>query len=296
MGIRNLKIIMTAFIMVLVIQPGGAQRVFEFTIIDPLKLSRFHEDRILYQHIEIEPREFSHSPINNSIASLLVIKDNNLFFFQDGYMDPREMRNNYIGAKFGQTVMPDLWENKINGKPDLLQIMHRRVVTRRLQAGEDEGYALSQEFVDQYTSIRNSFITRHVEIFRSLLRERHKSDIIVERTPLTLKYGDQRPARYITSVAAKTIDGRVYYAEDSNGDGVTDTFSVTSSDGFNWGFKSGPNIIFIYRNTQDDIKEMIGRLAHEGYYGIDDDAAQILEELVSEEDITDLMDHIYRLK
>ena len=39
--------------------------------------------------------------------------------------------------------------------------------------------------------------------------------------------------------------GTVYYAEDADGDGITETFTVESRDGFQWGFKSGPNVVCI---------------------------------------------------
>ncbi|MBN2401554.1 MAG: hypothetical protein JXN64_04070, partial [Spirochaetes bacterium] len=76
-------------------------------------------------------------------------------------------------------------------------------------------------------------------------------------------------------------------AEDSDGDEITETFYVVYDDGFNWGFKSGPNILFIYNNRDEEIKQLMGKLCYEAYYGTPEEESLILKNFPKETDIID---------
>jgi hypothetical protein len=88
---------------------------------------------------------------------------------------------------------------------------------------------------------------------------------------------------------AKTIDDTKYYCEDADGDGVTETFTVTRPDGFDWGYQSGPNIIFIYKNSEKDIETLIGKLAYESLYGSVEEERDIIKSFPKQDEVVDFI-------
>ena len=146
-------------------------------------------------------------------------------------------------------------------------ITDRRTEVQKKFIAPDKNDNLDARYSDFYIKMRDSFIQKHVNIFRGLIINRKDSDFKMERIPIPKHIRDEGPTKYFTYVTAKTKNGQVYYAEDSDGDGITETFSVELPDGFNWGSKSGPNILFILKNKQENIKAMIGTLTKEAYEG-----------------------------
>jgi hypothetical protein len=200
-----------------------------------------------------------------------VIKDFKMYLFKDGYDDPMTASKKLIQADPGFTRLElDAWPVKINGQPDYAQITDRRLDTLK-RHGEEY---VSKNFQNFYKNVRNEFLIKHASIFRHIMINRTDSGLYVERKPIppalnvgSLGDSSAAPVKYMTIVAGKSVDDKKYYAEDMDGDGFAETFYVSVIDGFNWGFKSGPNIIFIYRNTDPEIKEIIGTLTHEAYFG-----------------------------
>jgi hypothetical protein len=235
-------------------------------------ISRYHEDRIAYQQVEyvIDPEE--HQNQDTSLASLLIIKDKRMYLFKDGYDDPKIVEQNRIIKEMENSLLYNvLWEREIDGKPDYLVITDRRTEILKKIVVSDKNENLSDKYAEFYTKMRDSFIQKHVNIFRGLMVNRKDSELKVIRKPIPKKLRDNGLTKYMISATAKTKDGLLYYAEDADGDGVTETFTVELPDGFNWGYQSGPNIIFIYKNKQENIKAMIGKLTKEAYEGTDED-------------------------
>jgi hypothetical protein len=146
---------------------------------------------------------------------------------------------------------------------------------------------VEKNFGDFYRSVRNSLINKHVQIFKSLMRDRVESSLNLQRKPISPPAFQEvkEPSKYSTVVSAKTLNDTLYYAEDSDGDNITETFYVTFEDGFTWGFKSGPNIIFIYNNKEEDIKQLIGKLCYEAYYGTSEEEKAILKTFPKDSEI-----------
>ena len=251
--------------------------------IEIARLTRYTEDRIAFQHIQL-PGVISGDE-DNSVSSLLIIRNSQVYLLRDGYDDVEKVRfENYWQDVKGE-VPKDLWVNKINSKPDYVKIADRR---------SEILYNVSEDFVDKnfgdnYRNIRNAFLHTHVKIFKRLMRERTESEFYLQikmiSPPAFQEQGDY--TRFATVVKAKTMNGTLYFAEDMDGDDVTETFCVSLKDGFNWGFKSGPNIIFIFNNTEEDIKQLIGSLCHEAYFGTTEEEKNILETFPKVEDILD---------
>jgi len=232
------------------------------------EVSRYNEDRIAYQQIEYVIDPEVHQKQDTSSASLLIIKDKQMYLFKDGYDDPRIVEENRIIKEMeNRLVVNDMWARAIDGKPDYLLITDRRVEVQKKFVVAEKNDNLSQRYCDFYTKMRDSFIQKHVNIFRGLIINRKDADFRMERLPIPKTIRDEGPTKYYTYVVAKTKDGQVYYAEDSDGDGVTETFSVELPDGFHWGSQSGPNILFILKNRQENVKAMIGTLTREAYEG-----------------------------
>ncbi len=256
-------------ISILVILPAaGISKDLSYKEITIEGISRYNEDRIAYQQVEyvIDPEE--HQSQDTSLASLLIIEDKKMYLFKDGYDDPKIVEQNRIIKEMeNRLVQNELWERAITGKPNYLVITDRRteVLRKVVVAGSND--TIPQRYCDFYTKMRNAFIQKHVAIFKGLMINRKDSDVEAIRKPIPKHLNDNGPTKYFTCVTAKTKDGVVYYAEDADGDGVTETFTVELPDGFHWGFKSGPNIIFILKNKQEDIKGMIGTLTKDAYEG-----------------------------
>jgi hypothetical protein len=233
-----------------------------YKIIELTALSRIYEDRIAFQHIQL-PGFNKHE--DNSIASLLVIKNNEIFLFRDGYDDPKKVLFEAYLQTVRMEVPKDLWVNKINSKPDYLRIASKRV-EKFLDSREEYTEKNSGEV---YRSIRDSFLNYHIKIFKELIVNRVDSDCKIERNPIYPPAFKEMNAKIVftTTIKARALNDYIYYAEDKDGDEVTETFYVTMPDSFNWGFKSGPNVIFIYNNKEEDIKQLIGKLCYEAYFG-----------------------------
>jgi len=253
---------------------------FNFKPIIIEDISRYYEDRIAYQHVqkEVAPN------IDNSFSALLIIKEKKIYLIQDGYDDPSIVATNKLRLEMETKLVGDLWVNKINGKPDFVRITDRKI---ELLKNFNEDF-VSKNFGTFFLSVRNAFIKKHVEVFKKLMVDRKESGLIVSRTPLPVPAylnAPETPTKYKIFVSGKTIDEKLYYAEDSDGDGITETFMVNSADGFNWGYKSGANIIFIYNNQDEEIKGLIGQLCNWAYYGTPEEEKEILQNFPKDSDI-----------
>jgi len=253
---------------------------FNFKPIIIENVSRYYENRIAYQHVqkEVAPN------IDNSFSALLIIKEKKIYLIQDGYDDPSIVATNKLRLEMETKLVGDLWVNKINGKPDFVRITDRKI---ELLKNFNEDF-VSKNFGSFFLSVRNAFIKKHVEVFKKLMVDRKESGLIVSRTPLPVPAylnAPETPTKYKITVSGKTIDEKLYYAEDSDGDGITETFMVNSADGFNWGYKSGANIIFIYNNQDEEIKGLIGQMCNWAYYGTPEEEKEILQNFPKDSDI-----------
>jgi hypothetical protein len=264
-------------------------REYDFLAIDVNKVSTYDQDRVVFQRVE----KLSDISRDNSFESLLVIKNRKMYLIMDGYdsiyMAKARKVKIAIQKLYGENEGDLIWTNKINGKPDFIQIMDRRVLT--MQNTNEE--FVSTNFGAFYKSIRDKFIREHVNKFHQLMRNRKDANFNIDvkqlPRPLYLQNVVQYPDKYAINVKAKAMDGTVYSCEDADGDGVTETFIVNAYDGFNWGYKSGPNLIFIYRNTDKDIETLIGKLANDAVYGSAEDEKVMIETFPKEKDIDELI-------
>ena len=261
-------------------------KLHPFKILKIEDISRYTEDRLVYQHIQ----KITAEKVDNSIASLLIARDAKLYFFKDGYDDPSNVATHRLILETENRLIHDLWENKVDGNPDYICITDRRV---ELLKNVTQDF-VTKNFGEFYKKVRDDFLNKHVEIFNDLMVNRKNSGIFIRRHPLPKRVYDTGPTKYFLSVTAKTIDEKIYYAEDADGDGITETFAVSIPDGFHWGYKSGPNIIFIYNNSNEEIKNIIGKIAHDAYYGTPEEEKKIKETFPKSEEITDMIDDIYR--
>jgi len=253
---------------------------FNFKPIIIEEISRYNEDRIAYQHVQkqIAPN------MDNSFSALLIVKDRKIYLIQDGYDNPELINTKHLQMEMETKLIGDLWENKINNKPDYVRITDRKV---ELLKNFSEDF-VSKNFGTFFLNVRNAFIKKHVEVFKKLMVDRKESGLIVTYTPLPVPAylnAPETPTKYKITVSGKTIDEKLYYAEDSDGDGITETFMVNSADGFNWGYKSGANIIFIYNNLDEEIKGLIGQLCNWAYYGTPEEEKEILQNFPKDSDI-----------
>ncbi len=272
-------------------------RDMSYQIIDIEDISRYTEDRLVYQQVEyiVDPEQ--HQREDTSIAVLLIIRDRKMYLFKDGFDDPKIVEENrLIKETQNELIRNELWERQIDGQPDFLVITDRRTeILKRITTKPTDN--IQEAYSKYYQTIRDKFIKEHVDVFRGLLINRKEAEIKVVRTPLAKHINDTtNETKYFTSVTAKTKDGMIYYAEDSDGDGVTESFSVDLPDGFNWGYKSGPNIIFIYKNTQVNVKNLIQNLAKEAWEGTTEEGAIIDKEFSTlEKQTIELIDDIVRM-
>lgn len=255
-------------------------RSIDYLPIEVETISRYSEDRIAYQQIQTAPNLGS----DDSVASLLIIKDRKMYLLRDGFDDPRVVRTQQLLIEKESAIVGDVWVNKINSKPDYIRITDRRIEIMKNFSEE----FVSKQFGTFYTSVRNAFLNKHAQIFRQLMNNRAESGLVVERVPLPKPIyvgAPEEPTKYATYVIGKTIDEKLYYAIDADGDGITETFTVNIPDGFHWGYKSGPNIILILNNTDEEVKGIIGKLAHEAYYGTPDEEKNIIQTFPKDSDI-----------
>jgi len=293
--IAGIPAIILCFILTISVSAFSKSLSYRDITIDDI--SRYNEDRIAYQQIEhvIDPEE--HQPQDTSLASLLIIKDRQMYLFKDGYDDPQIVEQNRVIKEMENRLLQnELWERLIDGKPDYLIITDRRVEVMKkvMVTGNNEN--INQRYSDFYVKMRDSFIQKHVGIFKSLMINRKDADMKLIRTPIPKALNYNGPTKFFMSATAKTKDGQVYYAEDADGDGVTETFTVELPDGFHWGYKSGPNIVFIMKNKQENIKGMIGTLTKDAYEGFPEEEKIITKQFdLLDKQIPALMDDLIRM-
>jgi hypothetical protein len=262
-----------------------------FTPVDIQKLSRYDEDRVLFQQYEGTPNAYAGDAMDNSIARLMVIKDKKVYLFQDGYDSPEQVKLNKDTLDRGNQMLPDMWPNKISDSPNFVLITDRRKEMQRNISKE----WVSNNYKDFYLSVRDKFLKKHVSIFFSMLINRRDNEITISRKRIPRKIADGDQAKYITAVTAKTSEGTIYYAEDADGDGITETFTVNFNDGFYWGSGSGPNIVCIAHNTQKDIEKIIGRLASFAYGGSPAEEEIIKKTFPGAGKVNSMIDDLYRI-
>lgn len=261
-------------------------------LVDVQKLNRFDEDRLCYQQFETPHIESVAETVDNSIAELMIIRSKKIYIFRDGYDDPDMLRNKIIAFSSNNQSVPDLWENKVTGSPNFVMITDRKV---EIQKNVSKDWVASN-YKDFYVKIRNEFVKKHITILFSLIINRKESEMVVTRKELFRKMSDKDTPRFAITVSGRTTDGGiVYYAEDADGDGITETFTAHSSDGFNWGYNSGPNLICIKNNTQKDIENIIGRITNLAYYGSSEEEQIIKKNFPTPEKISNMIDDIYKI-
>lgn len=282
--------------MLLVFTASAYSKDFSYQEITIDKVSRYDEARIAYQQVEYIADPEVHQDQDTSQTSLLIIKDRSMYLFKDGYDDHKVVEQNRVIKEMeNRLVVNDMWTRDIDGKPDYVLITDRRVEVQKKVIVSDKNDNLNQKYCDFYSKVRDSFIQKHVKLFRGLMINRKDSDFRMTRTPIPKHIREEGPTKYYTQVIAKTKGGEVYYAEDADGDGITETFSVELPDGFNWGSKSGPNILFIYKNKQENIKGMIGTLIKEAYEGTPEEEKIINKQFEQlDKDVSALMDDLTR--
>lgn len=263
-----------------------------FTLLDIQKLNRYDENRVLYQQYESPHNEITGDVVDNSIAALMIIKDKKVYLFEDGYDSPEQTKLNKIVLDRGNQMLPDMWPNKISNSPNFVLITDRKLEMQRNTTKE----WVSNNYKDFYISVRDKFLKKHVSIFFSLIINRMENEISISRRRIPRKIAEGDQAKYITTVSARTPDGgTVYYAEDSDGDGITDIFTVNSGDDFQWGYGCGPNLVCIIHNTQKDIEKIIGRLANFAYNGSPAEEELIKKTFPGTDKINAMINDLYRI-
>jgi len=291
---RSIKTIVPLFLLVLLLTQVSdlySKRAINYKFITIKKISRYNEDRIAFQHVEINTDPYKIDKTDNSLSCLLIVKDKKMYLFKDGYDDPKNVASKRLILEMSQRLIPDLWIKKVDSIPDYLIITDRRNQLMRNNSQE----FIQKNFGTFYSKIKDTFLKKHVTIFRNLIINKKDSPVYINRYALPLKRRDKGKARYYVSVTAKTIDEKVYFAEDADGDGITETFTVNLPDGFNWGYKSGPNIVFIKNNKQENLKKIIGKITNEALYGTKEEENLIIKTFPKDQDIINMIDDIYRV-
>ncbi|MCX7680037.1 MAG: hypothetical protein N2316_12595 [Spirochaetes bacterium] len=260
-------------------------REIDFQLIELENVSRYHEDRIAFQHIELSDKLFDKIPnTDNSIASLLIIKNKKMYLIKDGYdnISDVNLKRILLSIDDKDPKMIDKELKGITGKPNYVRITERRIeILKKIDINEGEDF-VSRTFGKFYINVRDSFLKKHIAIFRNLMINRKESGLFVDRVRLPRRLvlgGGEEKFKFATYVTAKSEDEKIYFAADADGDGITETFCVSLGDGFNWGYQSGPNIIFIYNNTKDDIKQLIGNLTKEAALGTKEEEEIIAKDM-----------------
>ncbi len=279
------------FVLLLLVFSGvSISKGREYITIDPDKITRYNEDRVAYQRIESPDEQMQ----DNSMECLMVIKDGKTYFIVDGYDNPSEvqMKKIVMDSENKYIENNDYWLNKINGKPDYIKIKYRR---NELLKNMNEEFVTSN-FGQFYKSVRDKFIKMHVEKFRNLMRNRGESKFTVTKRLLSVQVNKDNPndikQRFFKSATAKAADETVYYCEDADGDGITETFMASLDDGFDWGIGSGPNILMIAGNTDKDIETMIGKLVNESENGTVEEEKKMFQDFPKEENINRMIEQI----
>ncbi len=273
----------------------------EVLTMDPDKISRYFEDRIVYQRVEKKPDDSKDDFMqnytitnDNSVENLLVIKERKIHFLADGYDSVSDVRKTKVIQDSVNKYVEnnDFWVNKINGKPDYIRVIYRR---SDLMVNANEEF-VTTNFGTFYKTVRDKFIKLHVERFRQLIRNRGESKITVEKKLLSYKVNPENSSdikqKFFLSAKVKGVDSTVYYCEDADGDGITETFTATRDDGFDWGINSGPNLVCIMNNSDKDIETLIGKLVNEAVYGTVEEEKKMFQQFPTEKDVIDLMNQI----
>ncbi len=273
----------------------------EVSTIDPDKISRYYEDRIVYQRIEKKKDpakddflENYSITTDNSIENLLVIKDRKIHFIADGYDSVSDVEktkiihdsvNKYVEGN-------DFWTNKINGKPDYIRVIYRR---SNLMINSNEEF-VTTNFGAFYKSVRDRFIKLHVDRFRELMKNRGEARVSINKKLLSYQVNPDNTndikQKFSISAKIKGTDSTVYFCEDADGDGITETFTATRDDGFDWGINSGPNLLCIMGNTDKDLETLIGKLVNEAVHGTVEEEKKMFQKFPTEKEIIDMMDQI----
>jgi hypothetical protein len=192
----------------------------DYQPIEASTLSRYTEDRVAFQ--QIEQQGSTSYKQDNSIASLLIIKNNQVYLFRDGYDDAKKIQLEGFALDWQRELPKDLWINKVNSKPDYIRISEGRL-QKLLNVNEDY---VEKNFGNFYRDVRNSVIHKYVIAFRNLMKDRRESEVLVVRKPIARHaFSDSKePVKIASSVKAKALDGTIYYAEDCDGDEITETF------------------------------------------------------------------------
>lgn len=276
----------------LFLAPVSYSKQQNLTLVDIQKLTRYDENRVLFQQFEMTPAEGEGDAHDNSIAALMVIRDKKVYLIQDGYDNPEQVAHNRAVLDRSSQSVPDLWQNKISNSPNFVMITDRRIEIQKNITKE----FVSANYRDFYLAVRDKFLKKHVAIFLSLIVNRKESDISVRRQKIPRKISDGDQVKYITRVTGRTPDGgTVYFAEDANGDGIAETFTADSRDGFQWGFQSGPNLVCIINNNQKDIEKIIGRITNLAYFGSDEEEQIIKKTFPTPEKIKAMIDDLYNI-
>jgi len=287
---KSIYAISFVFIFILNSIGGVFAKDKDYIIIDVDKISSYKEERVVYQRIE-RPEE---QQKDNSVEVLMVIKDRKIYYVVDGYDNPADVNVKRVVMNIENKYIEnnDYWTNKINGRPDFIRILYRR---NELLRNTSEDF-VSSNFGEFYKSVRDKFIKLHVEKFRNLLKNRSESGLSVKRNLIALRTSPDNPNNvtqiFFKSASAKAGDETVYYCEDADGDGITETFMVYRKDGFNWGVDCGPNIIMIYGNTDKDIETLIGKLVNEAENGTVEEEKKMFQEFPKEKDIHEMMEQM----
>jgi len=272
-----------------------------FSIIEPAKISRYTEDRIVFQRIERRKTADTDDYIenntitkDNSVEDILIIKESKVHFIADGYDAISDVQSvKIINDSVNKYIEDnDYWMNKINGKPDYVRVMNRR---SDMMINSNEEF-VTTNFGTFYKSVRDKFIKLHVDKFRQLLRNRGESKLTVEKRIISFKINPERAndikQKFYISAKAKANDGTVYFCEDADGDGITETFTADRNDGFDWGTGSGPNLLNIDGNTDKDIETLIGKLVNEAQHGTVEEEKKMFQQFPTEKNIIDMMDQV----
>ncbi|MDR3237616.1 MAG: hypothetical protein LBT84_03850 [Spirochaetia bacterium] len=264
---------------------GAVSQEVPFQFLNTERLSRYSENRVAYQHFEKEYSPF----IDNSISMLLIIKDSKVYLIIDGYDDPDVVDELRFADAEMTTLEADFWPNKISGSPNYIRMAERR---------QELIHSTSQEFVtknygDLFTTMRDAFLKKQVAMFKALLISRKENNILIERTPIPRKISDSSPVKYKITVKAKGLENVLYYAEDADGDGITETFTASIADGFDWGYRTGPNIVNIQSNKQENIANIIGKIVSDAYNGSAEEQ-EIIRKSFPPEKVKDMIDDVYR--
>lgn len=276
-------------ILIIVFSVCVFSREFEFTPINTSKVSNYENDRVVFQHIE----KFTKHTTDNCFESLLIIKNKKMYLLMDGYDNPYDAKTRKwkvsLESLYAEKEDEAMWINRINGKPDFIQVLERHA---EMMKNTNEEY-VSANFGSFYKTIRDKFIKEHVDKFRQIMRDRRDSDFYIDRkahpVPVNIKDVTKYTDKFYTFARAKAFDGTMYSCEDEDGDGITETFIASLGDTFHWGYNSGPDLIIIYKNTDKDIETLIGKLANESVFGSVEGEKSMIEDFPKEKDISDLI-------